>query len=526
MTKTQCQWCFYGFVLLVPIWVLVGLNALLSPYIFPYPPDSASYIEMARHLSAGHAPLVTPWDPSLEPDAIAQRLFPPGYPILIALANGVVHDEARAAMWVVHLFAACIPLALVWSFDGLLSRKALAMIAALTLLSVGMVEMQQCAYSDVPALFFEVVAVGTLVRAYRQPPAALADGMGWWFAGLVMGFAVVCRNAALALVMAVLMWMALQWWREPTQRPQWARVALKVGAGIAIPMVLLWIYNWLEFHSLQPYTMPLSTRNGWHNAMDLARAVGQDLGIPLPLLPEPWCLAVVVVWWCLAVQGYWRLRREPLGGVVLLGLLYVGAHEVVLWLSRTRFEWGGIIEVRHTLSFSWAELWVLALVLFRNAPAPQRRQLAIASVLSLFGLMVAVAGTVDNWRRWGPEPWVFLDQDQQWRSQLPSEAPGTLVVSNSAPFFRVEMGLPVREWELGGDEDDAVASFTELDQLVGHRPTVLWLVCTPYTGRYAICGDHPERSTLRCEAVRTPYPKLWRCQTQVVNRAVTQVADR
>ena len=160
----------------------------------------------------------------------------------------------------------------------------------------------------------------------------------------------------------------------------------------------------------------------------------------------------------------------------------------------------------------------MALVLFRQAPDLRRRQLLTAAVLSLVGLMSSVASTVDDWHHWGAEPWVRLSKDLSWVQQLPQEPSSTMVVSNIAPFFRVQLGLPVREWELGGTENDALDSFQKLDELVGGRPTVLWLACTNYTGEYAICGEHPEDSVLKCQWIRREYPKLLRCETSFITR--------
>ena len=521
MNPSHCRWCVYAALFLGTIWTLIGLEALFNPYLYPFPPDSASYIEMARQLMAHHAPWVTPWDPSPEADAIPQLLFPPGFAVLIALFGIFTSDAAQASLWVVHVFAALIPVTLVWMFDGLLSRRALLMLGVLTLFGAGMVQMQHFAYSDVPTVFFEMVAIGAIVKALQANPQSPVPSAWWWVAGVAIGLAYDCRNAAVAVVLAVGAWFVCQWWQSRSQRGAWWQAALRVGCGFLIPASVLWVYNWVEFHALQPYVMPPSERSAYLNLLDLGHAISRDVGIPPTLLPAPWCLVVLVVWWILAVQGYWRLRNEAIGGVVLLGLLLVGAHESVLWWSRTKYEWGGAIEVRHTLSFTWAEYWVLALVLYRQAPELRRRQLGTAAVLSLIGLMSAAASTVDDWHHWGPEPWVRLSTDLSWVEQVPKEPPETMVVSNIAPFFRVQLGLPVREWELGGNEQDAIHSFQKLNQLVAGRPTVLWLACTTYTGEYAICGDHPEDSQLKCQWIRRAYPKLLRCETTVGKQRIT-----
>jgi hypothetical protein len=527
-------------LLWVSAWVLVLANHLLQPYVYPYLPDSASYIEMARRLAHGLPPWVTPWDPSTEPDAIAQGLFPPGYPLLITLLMPLTQQASVAALWVVRLAACLLPVSFVWLWDGWLSRRALVVLSLLLLCSSGLVKMQYLAYSDVPTLYLCVLAIGLIVRALKrdqvseqialnavppvsgQPPLQLGSFM---LAGFLAGCAYACRNAAIALLLTLLIWHLERWWALPAQRRLWRWRLLGLLLGMAVPVLLLWAYNWVSFHALQPYAMPASERGWLLNLLDLAAALSTDMGVPAMLVPGFWALLIPSLWWFLVLQGYRRVRHEPAGAVILLGALYVAITELVLWVSRTRYEWGGTLEIRHTLSITWAHGWILALLLYRGAQAIRRRQLATVAALSLVGLVANFAGVVNDWSHWGSEPYVRLQQDPSYVTALGPVPPQAMVVSNIAPFFRVELGLPVRELELGGSEADALQSFVELDRLVAHRPVILWLACSPYTSQYAICSEHPERSRLACTPVRTQYPKLFRCLTTPTDATPTRVAS-
>jgi hypothetical protein len=392
------------------------------------------------------------------------------------------------------------------------------------LASVGMLKMQHFAYSDVPALWLSILSLGLISRglpttneSYQETDGSFAWLACWWWSGLIAGMAYGVRNAALSLVVAISVFIAVETyrhWRMPA-RVRWLRAGCGYALGLMIPVLVLWSYNLIQFHAIQPYTMPVSERSGWLNLLDLGASLSVDLGVPAALVPGVWALLVPVLWWWLSIQGWWRVRREPVGAVVALGLIYVAVTEAVLWLSRTRFEWGGPIEVRHTLSVTWMHGLILALVLYRGGDSLRRRQLSIIACLVFVGLVSAFANTVMDWQRWGAEPWVRLHNDRSWVNHLGEVPPGAMVVSNIAPLFRVELAQPVREWELGGTEQDAIDSFKQLDTLVNHRPVVLWLACTSYTGDYSWCSDHPERSRLQCEWIRKEYPKLARCVTSV-----------
>lgn len=525
MLKTSaCKACAYVWVFLLTTWTLVIVHDYLAPYIYSYLPDSASYIEMARSLKLHHWPLVTPWDPSTEPDAIPQALFPPGYPALITLVLLWLPSMPSAAMWVVHGFAVLIPVTFVYLWDGWLSRSALWVLSALMVLSAGYLKMQHLAYSDIPTLWLSLASIGLLVRSLHPSPTtgqvhdhpslpqpSQLQGLSFLSAGLLAGMAYACRNAALSLLLSVAVWFVYQWYVQARERTLWLQRALWFGMGVAPSVLCLWVYNWVAFHQLQPYTMPVSQRGFLPNLIDLGTALSVDLGVPAELIPGYCSLLIPAIWWFLSLQGYWRMRHQPVAPVLSLALLYVFITELVLWVSRSRFEWGGVIEERHTLSITWVHGWVLALVLYKGAAAIRRRQLITIAALSAIGLLAGFFQLINNWSHWGPQVEVRLHNDRAFLQTLYPIPTNAMVVSNMAPFFRVEMGLPVREWELGGQETDAIQSFRELDRLVAHRPVVMWLVCTSYTSAYEICSDHPERSRLNCMPVREAYPQVFRC---------------
>ena len=152
-------------------WVLAALafgillvsfyDAVLAPVRYPYAADSASYVEMADTLYHGGRPRVTPWDLEFpDQDRIPQRLFPPGFPLLIAAFVPLTGDATTASLWPGRLAAALVPLLLLLAFRGALRDRSLALLGAFALATPGVIGWQYLAYSDVTALAVAMLALG------------------------------------------------------------------------------------------------------------------------------------------------------------------------------------------------------------------------------------------------------------------------------------------------------------------------------------------------------------------------------
>ncbi|MEI8259238.1 MAG: hypothetical protein WCJ30_26520 [Deltaproteobacteria bacterium] len=157
------------------LWVVAALvfgilfvwsyDALLAPVRYPYAADSASYIEMADTLAHEGRPRVTPWDLEFpDRDRIPQRLFPPGFALVVAAFLPLAGDAASAALWPGRLAAALLPVLLLLAFRGVLADRTLALVGALAHATPGVRGWQFLAYSDVTALAVALLALGALAH--------------------------------------------------------------------------------------------------------------------------------------------------------------------------------------------------------------------------------------------------------------------------------------------------------------------------------------------------------------------------
>jgi hypothetical protein len=78
----------YASLLVAGAGVVSIYTASVAPLIYPFiTGDSAQYLETARHFRAGEGLMVTPWLQQYDADLVPLRIFPPGYPLLIAIVS-------------------------------------------------------------------------------------------------------------------------------------------------------------------------------------------------------------------------------------------------------------------------------------------------------------------------------------------------------------------------------------------------------------------------------------------------------
>src|SRR4051812_42924799 len=94
--------------------LLTGLFALWIAMLHgsvPYTPDSANYIEQARSLLAGNGFESRPyWIDDIDVSQRPDKLFPPGYPLVIAVGSVLSGAPAEAvALWTNRLVLMALP---------------------------------------------------------------------------------------------------------------------------------------------------------------------------------------------------------------------------------------------------------------------------------------------------------------------------------------------------------------------------------------------------------------------------------
>ena len=487
-------------------------DASLAHSRYPYSGDSASYIEMADSLIAGGAPRVTPWE--VEPadrDQVPQRLFPPGFALAVAAFVPLAGDARAAAGWPSRIAAALLPLLLVLSWRGVLAPPVLLLLGLFTLLSPGVRTWQFIAYSDVAMLALAIAALGLLARALAGE-AVGARAWPWLGAGLLAGACYATRNAGLAVLAAAGAALGYAWlrgWIGPR------RVALWL-AGAAVPLAALEAYNRATFGSFWPYTMPPSAR-GWRaNLGDLAAAQLTDLGVPAALadaVPPPFAIGALALLLGALALAFLATRRERRAHVALGVLLgYAGAGAALLVASRSRYEWGNLIDARNVLQYGFALGLAVAVALAALVP-PRARSLALAALGALIAVRAAAAGAEAlAARRAPPETWLELTRDGALMARARAIPARTLVASNAAVLFRIGAPRAVRQLDVGGDDADFAGSLRLLADAAAPRPAAFLLVCNEWTWRFAACQGRIAQGAPRCAPLRAAPPVAAVCE--------------
>ncbi|MEI8298960.1 MAG: hypothetical protein WCH32_13130 [Pseudomonadota bacterium] len=503
-------------LLLFGIAFVAAYDLALGPVRYPYAADSASYIEMADSLYHEGRPLVTPWDLDDSPlERIPQALFPPGFPLLVAAVIPFAGDARSAALWPGRVAAALTPLLIALLFRGAFSAGLLVLLASFALVTPGLRGWQFLAYSDASAAALAIIALGALARGLGLAGAARLPARGWLFAaGLAAGAAYGIRNAGLAVLAAAVFTLGWHAWR--------GRGGLRALcwwlAGALPPLAALWCYNLATFGKLQPYTMPVSTRSLLHNVGDYALAQITDLGLPWQVAehtPALLAAAVMALLAAVTAAGWWRLRDNPRrqGLLTLLGGYAFGGG-LLLIASRSRYEWGGLIDVRNTLQYTWALALAAALAVEVLVDARLRRLARLGGTLLVLFLLGSTVHEVVAVRAGGQEVWQLLNRDPRVLAAAADAPPETFLASNQAVLFRIGTGRHVRNLEVSGADRDFNGSLALLARAAGRRPALMLLVCDDWTRAYAVCGGTPELTVVQpeCSAVRVRPPRVWACR--------------
>ena len=488
----------------------------LGPYRYPYSGDSASYVDMAASIAEHGRPLVTPWD--VEPgdrDAIPQPLFPPGFSLLVAAVAPLTGDVRTAALWPGRVAAALLPCLILLLFRGAAGDAVLLWTGLLALCSPGVRDWQFMGYSDLTALVVAVLSLGALARGLGLAGTAAAPVRGWlWLAGVAAGVGYGLRNAGLAVLAASAATLAYMAWRD---RPV-GRAALYWAFGAALPLAALAWYNVATFGELQPYDMAASTRPWWLNVRDYAAVQLEDLGVPFAMTSAAPLLAVagLALVGVLLLYACWRLRddRRRHGLVMMLGT-YAAGGGVMLIASRSRYEWGQLIELRNTLQYSWAIALALGVSAATLLGPRARRAALVVALLSLGSVVVAGAREAYGAAGSGPEPWLVLSRDPAVMGAARALPADTLIASNVAVLFRLGVPRRVRELEVGGSDRDFEGSLVQLTSAAGARPAAFLLVCDEWTAGFQACGARPAAASdaaVDCVPVRIVEPLVALCR--------------
>lgn len=435
-----------------PLWVVGALCALMAVHLFlrasafPYSPDSAHYFEQARSLIHGGTALETPYGL----DAGGPRpstLFPIGYPVALALVSLPGFDPAASALALSRIAGLLLPLLLFVGFRNALGDVRAMLLAGLGSLSPGVLLYATLGTSDLLALLLAVATIGLILNARTRSRLVLG--------GIFAGSAYAIRNAHLALLLAVALYYV---YRLATQGAQRREILLDASAfllGATLILAPVLLRNIMLFGALNPYEMAPSTLSVPHNIRTYVQEAIYDLTASRPLgIFLGWSVAGAVVLVGAGASAAWFLRHAwkrlapARRNALVLCAAYAAIGAGVVIAARSRYEWGEMINIRHTLQYT-PILWAACLAALPvHAPRLRPGFVALPASMLLVGtLHLAYAAA----------PHDLLTRQQKSKAAMAAYAVGkahfctpanALMASNWGYVFPVLCGTAVRNIDM------------------------------------------------------------------------------
>lgn len=447
----------------IPLWIVGVLCALMAAHLFlrtpafPFTPDSASYFEQARSLLHNGVALETPYGLDTSGPQ-ASILFPIGYPVVLALASLPGFDTAASALALSRLSSLLLPLLLFVSFRRVLGDFRATLLAGLTVLSPGVLLFSLLGTPDLLALLLAVATVALVLNARTR---------AWlMFGGIIAGSAYAIRNAQLALLLSIALYYTYRWFTLATQRRATLRDASAFLLGASLILVPVLLRNLALFGTLNPYHMAPSTLSVLHNVRTFIQETAYDLSGWRALgIFFGWSATGAAVFLGAAASATWFLRRvwkqlpSLQSHTIVLCTLYAVIGACVVIAARSRYEWGEMINTRHTLQYT-PFLWAALLAaLPEHAPRlhPGFKVISITLLLAVSLLHLAYAMT----------PHDLLLRNQKSAAAIAAHDAGkvhfcvptdALLASNWGYVFLVLCGTAVRNIEMEAFSCQSAAS--------------------------------------------------------------------
>lgn len=457
--------------------VLVSIyTSVIAPLIYPFiTGDSSQYLEAARNVKAGAGLMVTAKLQQYDTDLVPLRIFPPGYPLVIAIVSYLGLPVASAALWVSRLSWMIAPVATVFCLRNFLGTHVAIMCGLLVVASPGLAHVGLRAMSDATFLVITLFGFGLLVRSVRsQTPDRLVV-----VSGLLAGVGYAFRNAGTAVLVAGLASLAAAAITGVLGPRGALRRALVWLGGALLVVGPLWIRNVTVFGRLQPYTMPPSELGLLRNARSFLGSLLMDVTSARFVAEIAWDYRRLLVLAPLMVLGFavgWKYRwpgwRPEVRFTAVLLVLYLTAGSCMVVLARTIYRWGEPITERFVIQYSWTVLalvfallggeglrrgsktWMTTVVVFvalligRGAHLAElvQREAAVQEALATPGDLATRVGRLPQ-RRVDILQGVFA-KDEVILNLVRELPAGAFLASNFADVFRIETERRVRDLPL------------------------------------------------------------------------------
>ncbi len=435
--------------LVMHLLILVLMSLLMAVHLhyrspdFPFTADSAVYFEQARNLVNVGSALNTPYGLTpADKDQVESGIFPIGFPIVIAVVSSLGFDAKVAVTGIGHLSAILLPWLLYFCLRNALGSVCALVIAGLSLMSPGILVNSPMGLTDVLSLAIVVGAIGLILNS--------VSAWSFIFGGMLAGMAYAVRNAHLALLITIALYFCCVWLiSTPERRRLVYKQAANFVGGVSIIVLPLLTRNLLLFGSLNPYQMPPSTIGFIENSRTYIQALLKDItacgdcatyiawSIPGLLL---FAIATLCLIW-LFVKYEWVNLEDVRKRAILFSIIYIIVGSCIVIAARTRYQWGEVINLRHTLQYTPFVFSILMAIVFGQSQRLSKIRWFLVAFLVLFHANFALS--FDSTKKKSSYP-MLLSAYQTGESHLCASEKDVFLVSNWAEVFRIQCNARVR----------------------------------------------------------------------------------
>lgn len=451
---------------------------------YPFTPDSADYIEQARTLLNVGVALSTPFDLSRPQVAMEpSRLFPIGFPLLVALLGLAGLEPERAAVALNGVAAILVPIAVFIALRRAVGSGWSAIAVLLCATTPSLAVNAPFAMTDSVSLLLAVIVFGLVVNSVSTG-AYLA-------AGTLAAVAYMSRHAMLALLVASLIHLLV----EMLSTSQRREVLTRAGAfffGALLVLIPLFLRNHAVHGAISPYIMAPSTIGLSENAVRLLAVIAEDI------LALPGAIAgrrVADLVGILGLMGISLLLVYPImvrcnlftttqARFFSFSAIYIVVAGWLVVIARTKYQWGEVIGLRHSLQITPFLIIcgvLLSSQIYRVWLGRSGRIILLILLAALIvGHIRAVVqlhlGLNERNARFGGQQVLELGRDH-----ICDQSSGSLLVSNWAYVFRISCAANVRHlWIIDPETDAAQRDF--LGAAVSYRSLEAALRATAQAG--------------------------------------------
>jgi hypothetical protein len=409
--------------------------------------------------------------------SVPDILFPPGYPMLIAISSFLLQLPVEVIAPFLSLVALiALPVVIVFSFHRVIGLLPALSLGILVVLTPAAVRHGYIAFGDTLSIILVIYAIHRLLIADDKPA-------NWFYLGLLTGFSYLLRNANLGLLITIALYLFWQLIVTQNRKQIITNGLICLGANILI--IVPWLMrNFLVFGKFQPYWMEPSTVSLGENIQDFVKAQLDTLlaldaldellasslwGIGLLLI-----LVAVLIYQLITTWQRWEKTEQQAFFVTALYAL-IGAAMVIA--ARTKYQWGIHIYSRYALPYS-CFIFVALILIVKNTYCKINLRYLGSGLAIILVMRVYELPKLYEQQRYVYDQNVMSTAKQITANQdvMCTDLNGRLALSNYAFVYRILCATPARHVFPGFRHNEFIdKSLTEWATLGAKRGVVVSL---------------------------------------------------